>query len=154
MTYTMNDAYNDVKLFNTLAGNLDNVTLDSIDTQLSFCFEELSEAIESFEKGDMSNFVKEVMDMFVVTAGLMQKLQASGVHVEAAIKEVNFNNLTKFPKSLSELAIKGADKSGFQVSYNEQYNRWMIKDAVGKVRKPADYVSADMSHVPLGSVLV
>lgn len=154
MTYTMNDAYNDVKLFNKLAGNLDNVTLDSIDAQLSFCFEELSEAIESFEKGEMSNFVKEVMDMFVVTAGMMQKLQASGVNIEAAIKEVNENNLTKFPKSLSEQAIKGADKDGFQITYNEQYSRWMIKDAIGKVRKPADFVPADMRHVALGSVLV
>lgn len=147
--YTMNDVYTDVQLFNKLAGNLDNVTLESIDAQIGFCFEELSEAIESFEQGDMSNFVKEVCDMQVVLSGLIQKLAASGVDMEEAMKEVNENNLTKFPKELTEADFA----SGLKVVFNEQHARFMLKDAVGKIKKPTNYKPANMRHVKLGKLV-
>jgi hypothetical protein len=148
--YTINDAYMDVKLFNKLAGNLAFVQPESIDAQLGFCFEELAEAIESFEQGDMFNFVKEVCDMFVVTAGLIQKLQASGIDMESALKIVNENNLTKFPKEMTESDRMQAESIGLTPVFNEQHNRWMLKDPIGKIKKPANYVPADLSYVRLG----
>jgi hypothetical protein len=152
--YTMNDAYMDVKLFNKLAGNLDNVTMESIDAQISFCFEELAETITSFEEGDMSNFVKEVCDLNVVVQGLIQKLVASGVNMENALKTVNENNLTKFPKTLVETDPDGSAASrGLTVVFNEQHSRYMLKDSVGKIKKPTTYVAADMNHVALGSLV-
>ncbi len=148
--YTMNDAYNDVKLFNKLAGNLDNPSLDSIDNQLGFCFEELCEAITSFEEGDMSNFVKEVCDLNVVVQGLIQKIAASGVNVEAAMKEVNENNLTKFPRDNGRPI---PEVIGQVVVVNAQHNRYMYKDSNGKIKKPPSYQPASMSHVALGNLV-
>lgn len=150
--YTMNDAYSDVKLFNTLAGNLKDVKLESIDAQLGFCFEELEEAITSLEEKDMRNLVKEVCDMFVTTAGMIQKLQAAGVDMELALQVVNENNLTKFPKTMSESNIERSEELGYKVEYNAQYSRFMLKDSVGKVKKPPNYVQADMSSISLGSL--
>jgi hypothetical protein len=114
MEDTIREAYKNVKLFNQIASNLDNVTPDSINCQLSFIFEELSETIEAVERGiypegryDDDNkdpnynpeveLTDGVCDLFVTVAGLMQKLECAGFDVSGALKKVNENNLSKFP---------------------------------------------------------
>jgi len=120
MTETIQEAYKNVELFNSIAGNLDNVTPDSVNNQLSFIFEELSETIEAVERGiypegryDDDNedpdynpeveVIDGVCDLFVTVAGLMQKLEAAGFDVSGALKKVNENNLSKFPQG--DLAV-------------------------------------------------
>ena len=49
---TIAEAYKQVELFNEIASNLDNVTIDSLDNQLSFVYEELVETIDALEAGD------------------------------------------------------------------------------------------------------
>ena len=49
---TIAEAYQQVELFNEIASNLDNVTIDSLDNQLSFVFEELVETIDALESKD------------------------------------------------------------------------------------------------------
>jgi len=116
MEDTIQEAYKNVKLFNKIAGNLDNVTPESIDNQMSFVFEELTEGISAVERGltprnEWTTFDDENLeeydpdvelldaacDMFVTVAGLMQKLEATGFDVSGALKKVNENNLQKFP---------------------------------------------------------
>lgn len=135
-------AYKDVEIFNTIAGNLNTVTEDSIDNQISFIFEELTETITAFEAGDMVEVLDGACDLFVTVTGLMQKLEAAGYDVETAIERVNANNLSKFPKEVSE-----ADKALYTVTLNEQYNRYVLKDGNGKVRKPSTFASVDLSDL-------
>jgi hypothetical protein len=110
MEDTIQEAYKNVKLFNSIAGNLDDVTPESIDNQIGFIFEELSETIEAVERGMFSDEVEfedgynpeieltdGVCDLFVTVAGLIQKMEAAGFDVSGALKKVNENNLSKFP---------------------------------------------------------
>lgn len=136
-------AYGEVREFNDIAGNLGTVTDDSIDNQLSFIFEELSEAIEAFESSDKAGLLQESCDLFVVVAGLLQKLEAQGYDVAKALGRVNAANLSKFPK-VGELF---GNPDGFAVTTNTQYGRVVLKDSVGKVRKPSTFVKCSVADL-------
>lgn len=136
-------AYDQVREFNDIAGNLTNVTDESVDAQISFCFEEVAEVITAFEEGDRPEILKEACDLFVVTAGLLQKLEAQGYDVATALVRVNDNNLSKFP-AVGELF---GHPIGCTTTLNEKYNRLVIKDGVGKVRKPSNYCKPYMTDL-------
>lgn len=137
------EAYADVALFNTLAGNLTNVTDESVDSQISFIFEELSETIAGMEALDRVEILDGACDLFVTVAGLLQKLESQGYNVAEALHRVNGNNLSKFPKQLAEIGYP----AGWTTKLNASYGRWVIKDAAGKVRKPANFVPVDLSDL-------
>jgi len=65
MEDTIQEAYKNVKLFNQIASNLDNVTPDSIDNQLSFIWEEMCEAIDALEAKDEVEILDATCDVFV-----------------------------------------------------------------------------------------
>lgn len=127
-------AYSDVRLFNSLAGNLEKVTDESIDNQLSFIFEEFTETVDALEVGDRVELLDGACDLFVTVAGLLQKLEAQGYDVATALDRVNENNLSKFPKS-----ILPEDAQKHNVTFNEEYNRYVLKGENGKVKKPVDF---------------
>lgn len=136
-------AYNEVGEFNDIAGNLTNVSLESIDAQLSFIFEELTETIDGLEQGNMVELLDGACDLFVTVGGLMQKLEAMGFNVAHALGRVNANNLSKFPK-VGELYRK---PEGTVATLNEKYGRVVLKNSVGKVCKPAAFTSVDLSDL-------
>ena len=132
-------AYYDVSSFNELAGNLRNVTNDSIDNQIDFIFEELCETITAFEDGNRVELLDGACDLFVTVAGLMQKLEAQGYNVAEATARVNANNLSKFSKRVT---YADSNNSSYVFSLNEKYGRYVIKDKLtGKVKKPSDFIS-------------
>ena len=133
-------AYTKVKKFNEIAGNLGDVTDESIDNQISYIFEELQETITAFEGGDKIELLDGACDLFVTVAGLMQKLVMQGYNVAEALDRVNDNNLSKFPVNLEP-----ADENRYWPEFNDKHNRWVLKDETGKVRKPADFVSVDLT---------
>lgn len=135
-------AYTEVKIFNTVAGNLSVVTDDSIDNQISFIFEELQETITAFEAGDKVGVLDGACDLFVTVSGLMQKLEKARYNVAEAVKRVNANNLSKFPEEVTD-----EDKAQYTVTFNEQYNRYVLKDGNGKVRKPSTFKPVDLSDL-------
>lgn len=141
------EGYENVRLFNTLAGNLTAVTMEGIDNQVSLCFEELTETIDAVEEGDAEKLLDGAVDMFVVGSGLLQKLEAAGFDVERALKRVCENNLTKFPAHLTSEEVKDAKAQGFAVNYNADYGRYVLKDSAGKVRKPAGYKSVKLGDL-------
>lgn len=139
MIETMQDAYSAVTDFNSLAGNLENVTDDSIDNQIDFIFEELCETITAFEDNNRVELLDGCADLFVTVAGLMKKLEAQGYNVAEAIARVNENNLSKFSKRVTYADSSNPD---YVITLNEKHGRYVIKDKVtGKVRKPSDFVS-------------
>lgn len=135
--------YQDVAEFNRIAGNLDNVTLESIDNQLSFIFEEFSETITGIEEENAKELIDGACDTFVTVAGLLQKLEAAGVDIREAINRVNQNNLSKFVPITEPLLYDPQ----FTVSVDEKSGRRILKDGNGKIRKPNNFVSVDLQDI-------
>jgi hypothetical protein len=146
------EAYDSVKLFNSLAGNLTGVTSEGIDSQLTLCFEELTEAIDGHEAGNKTELLDGAVDMFVVGAGLLQKLEAAGYDVERALKRVTENNLTKYPKTMSEFEVREAKALGYSVNFNADHGCYVLKDSAGKIRKPMSYKGVKLNDL-VGSVV-
>lgn len=135
-------AYKDVQEFNEVCNNLPDVDYESINLQISICFEEMSEVIESFEELDIVNLAKEVADLQVTVFGLVQKLEAVGVDMGGVLNEVCQNNLQKFLPQGEALQYN----SEYTASLNQKHQRWILKNAAGKVMKPSNYQKADVSR--------
>lgn len=143
VTKVIQEAYAKVRAFNDIAGNLTSVTDDSVDNQISFIFEELTETITAFEEGNKVEVLDGACDLFVTVAGLMQKLEAQGYDVAAALDRVNDNNLSKFPVYVEQADLR----DGFGATLNYPHGRWVIKDTNGKVRKPVSFIAVDLSDL-------
>lgn len=131
--------YNQVKKFNSVAKNLDNVTPESISNQLSFIFEELVETIDALEAGDDGELLDGCADLFVTVMGLMQKLDAAGFDVGQAIARVNENNLSKFNST------GNFQPPNTNAVYNRQYDLYSFLDKnTGKIMKPTNFLSVDL----------
>ena len=78
---TIAEAYQQVELFNEIASNLDNVTIDSLDNQLSFVFEELVETIDALESKDDKEKIDGLADIFVTVEVLFQESEKAGYNV-------------------------------------------------------------------------
>ena len=140
--------YNDVKIFNELAGSLENVNKSSIALQLDLIQEEFLETVQAFDEKDPVEFVDGVADMFVVLSGLMQKLEALGVDVEAAFERVNNNNLSKFSDSVLQQPPKTT------ATFNKRWEKWVFKNnQTGKIMKPLDFSPVDLSGINTGKLL-
>jgi hypothetical protein len=162
MEDTIQEAYKNVKLFNQVASNLDNVTPDSINNQLSYVFEELSETIEAVERGiypegryDDDNkdpdynpeveLTDGVCDLFVTVAGLMQKMEAAGFDVSGALKKVNENNLAKYvPYDVRKDVMEFAPANTFPI-IDDAHNVIIFKDKeTSKIKKPTNFVPVNL----------
>ena len=144
----MNAHYDSVKIFNTISGSLDEVNKSSLALQIDLLQEEFLETVEAFDNKDATEFLDGVADMFVVIAGLIQKLEALGVNVDAAIRKVCVNNLDKFPENTT------CQPDNTIVVYNKMYGRVaFLDDVTSKIRKPLDFTSVDLSDVEMGSLI-
>lgn len=169
MEDTIQEAYKNVKLFNQIASNLDNVTPESIDNQLSFIYEELCETIDAVESGNDVEALDGCCDLFVTVAGLMQKMESAGFDVSGALKKVNENNLQKFPpykaveykfykpheytSTLNEFDIKLMPKNTL-AEFNEQYSVVVFTDEeTGKIRKPTNFVPVNLKGFEVAGFL-
>ena len=131
--------YNQVKKFNSVAKNLDNVTPESVSNQLSFIYEELVETIDALEAGDDKELLDGCADLFVTVAGLMQKLDAAGFAVGEAIVRVNENNLSKFDNT------EVFQPPNTNAVYNKQYDLYsFLNKDTGKIMKPTNFLSVDL----------
>ena len=129
--------------FNVIAGNYQNIGYDTLLAQAKVVREEgieLYNAVHDVEGKEQ--ILKEAVDVLVTAFGFVGILQNLGYDVYGAWKEVNKNNLDKFPKSQTDAFYTktGYEASGVTtevVQYN--HNTWVIKDTHGKVRKPIGY---------------
>jgi predicted HAD superfamily Cof-like phosphohydrolase len=168
--YSIFTAYREVEKFNKIAGNLENVTAESISNQFSYIFEELVEGIDGYEaatnavednyadsldveeaheiiKDSVVEILDSACDLFVTVTGLMQKLEAAGFDVATALKRVNENNMSKYIPANKAIHY---DPS-FTKTLNEEYNVYVLRDSNMKIRKPSGFVSVDLSDcVPEG----
>lgn len=153
-------AFDNVFTFNDVAKQFDGNFIDGVNLQLDLIFEEFcTETIPAFEDGcnaivydkDKEKAAKEAIklldgavDTFVVVAGLLQKLQAAGFDVNEALLRVTENNLTKFTKKAEYI---WAEKQGYEVVYDEQYNLFSYKNSSGKLMKPCSYIPVDLKDL-------
>lgn len=160
---TIAEAYQQVELFNEIAGNFDNVIIDSLDNQLSFVFEELTETIDALESKDDKEYVDGLADIFVTVAGLLQKSEKAGYDVAEAIKRVNVNNLSKFPpfamlnEADGRMGESRFDRTRLCYDYkqkpdnafaviNERFSVIVFKNInTDKIMKPLNFVPVDLT---------
>ena len=138
-SYIQESFYN-IYQFNDLAGNLEDVDNKSIERQLSYIEEELTETFAAFDSGDKVELLDGACDLWVTVVGLLQKLESLGYNVKEAMQRVDENNLTKFPKTLQGLTFS----SNFTSYKNDKYQRYVIKDYYGKVRKYDNFPKVDL----------
>ena len=148
-----NKLYENVKLFNNLAG--DNLTKQGFINQQKLVIEESNEIQEGIDNNDLVEILDGVIDTLYVTLGHLSRLEKLGVNVQGAIKQVCEDNTTKFP-SEEETAVKtvlfyNSQNINVSHSYNEEYKRYAIKDSNGKLRKPVGFLPTDLTgYVPVG----
>lgn len=156
----MQSLYNDVKVFNEIAGNLSNVTPFSIENQYVFIYEEIMELHDALLYMDDKEMLDATCDIFVTVAGLMQKLEAAGFDVATALQRVNANNLTKFPMleviDVAHYGDKATEKKylfpenvqppNTHADLNFKYGVVVFKDnETGKIKKPTYFQPVDLS---------
>jgi hypothetical protein len=155
MEDTIREAYKNVKLFNQIASNLDNVTPDSINCQLSFIFEAVERGIYPEGRYDDDNkdpnynpeveLTDGVCDLFVTVAGLMQKLEACGFDVAGALKKVNENNLSKYVPYDVRLPIDFYAPANTFPIIDDEHDVIIFKDKeTGKIKKPTNFVPVNL----------
>lgn len=141
------EAYESVHTFNDIAGNLNDVTYDSIDNQLSFIFEELTETIDAMETKNRVELLDGACDLYVTVAGLMQKLEAKGYDVARALQRVNQNNLDKFPKVMCSGQWMYVKENQFTPIFNDKHECFVLKDKDGKIRKPVGFKAVNLKDL-------
>lgn len=137
------ESYQQIRLFNMLAGNLPNpdkkveVTRDSIDNQIKLIREELKETQDEFTANNPVGILDGACDLFVTVAGLLQKLEAQGYDVGQAMCRVDENNLTKFPACPS---CEDSNNPAYLIKYSRYFDRFALTDLkTGKVKKPYNF---------------
>lgn len=145
--------YQEVKDFNTIAGST-NTDYKSFRNQISLIYEEgVKEAEEALKENSVVKMLDSVVDALYVVMGNLQRLELMGCDIEGAIQQVCEDNAKKFPKSedIAQKSILHYNKQNINVSYSydPKYDCYVIKDTAGKVRKPIDFVSTDLTkYVP------
>lgn len=144
-----------VELFNTIAGNLSNVTYENLIAQAKVVFEEGNELFGAVMDKDPNEILKECVDCLVVVHGFAKMLEEQGYDVLGAWSEVNNNNLSKFPKHATVAGLSVADYLSRDITvhytHNEEYDVFVIKNDAGKVVKPIDYKKCSVaSYTPKG----
>lgn len=148
----LNDLYNSVKTFNSIAGNSD-VSAKAFLNQQKLINEEVEEIAEGIRTGDVVAILDGAIDSLYVVMGTLHKLELMGCDIQGAIKQVCVDNSTKFPSD-EETAVKtvmhyNKQNVNAKWEYNKEYQRYVIKDENGKVKKPYNFIPTDLSgYVP------
>lgn len=146
-------------LFNELSGADKEVSKTAFDSQYSLIKEEFKEIQESMynnSKIDVTELLDGCIDVLVVTYGMLQKLEKLGCNVNGAIVATADNNLTKFipitEAHLVQPTVEMYMSKGVNVytTFNKEHNVFIIRDFQGKVRKPIEYISNDLSELTKG----
>lgn len=155
--YDQNQFVKDCQLFNVLANKITIPSKQDLVNQLKLIQEELTETIDALEANDSVKVLDGYVDVGVTWAGLGQMLDILGMDTLGAMKATAENNLTKFIKEtdseaiISTLDLYASKNIDLVVERNLDHGTIVFKDMNDKVRKPAGYVSNNLSDfVPEG----
>lgn len=146
--------------FNNIKSNWSNkeLTLADLKNQFKLIQEEVRELQEGLEDNDPLDILDGALDVLVVTVGLLQQLQDSGVDVDQAAIETGMNNLSKFPEAPIDETVATCTQLHYDLNFPEldvkrfqHGNYYVFKDKNDKVRKPAGFTPNDLSSfIPEG----
>jgi hypothetical protein len=136
--------YDSVYKFNDIAGNLANVDVSSVEAQIKIIKEEVEELDYALGSENATELLDGACDAFVTVVGLLQKMEKAGFKIDEALQIVNDNNLSKFPKNVSNAELDAYTWNQWSVKYNKEYDCYILKDDNDKIRKPAGFKSVDL----------
>lgn len=146
--YTLSDYYDDVETFNALANNLTNVTPAKMIAQANVLQEEVQELKDGLNNEDLEEILDGTVDVIYVAFGMLQMLRSLGYDTERAMEKTARNNLTKFPTSINTVveSVDDYSENGTEITweYNKVYDKYVLKDTKGKIRKPLGYVKNNL----------
>ena len=148
--FTLQDFYLGVKLFNDIADNSTKLTMQDLANQQKLISEDAHyEACEAFEDDDAVQLLDSVIDGLYVVLGQLQKLSLLGFDVQQAMKQVQEDNMQKFPTD-EQVAIESVEmykKAGQEVAYKQVQGRFVLYNTrTGKVLKPKGFKPTDLSN--------
>lgn len=149
-SFTIQDFYSGVKLFNCIAGNTEEVNKEKLEAQQKLISEEAHfEALEALKEDDAIKLLDSCIDGLYVLLGQLQKLELAGFDVQGAMKQVQEDNMSKFTED-EDVAIKSCFKhqnSGTEACYTKQLGKFVVLNSkTGKVLKPITFKSTDLSQ--------
>ncbi len=149
MNNNIQQAYEQVRKFNLIAGNLvpanHEKALDGLINQLEFIQSELDEAVDGFHMQDSVELVDGACDLFVTVSGFMQKLEACGVNIEKALARVVDNNNAKFPSTFDHKNNPDLQPDNTAVVFTDYGHVVYKREFDGKVQKPTNFVPVDIT---------
>ena len=148
--FTLQDFYLGVKLFNDIADNSTKLTMQDLANQQKLISEEAHyEACKAFEEDDAVQLLDSVIDGLYVVLGQLQKLSLLGFDVQQAMKQVQEDNMQKFPtdEQVATESIEMYKKAGQEVAYKQVQGRFVLYNTrTGKVLKPKGFKPTDLSN--------
>lgn len=148
-TYTIVNFKQDQDAFNIISGQADKTSIKDLKDQLNLVKEETFETEAELEILDWEGIVGETVDVLFTALGLVQKLENKGIDMQKAMSIIANANLSKFPVLYAEAeeSKEFYESKGIPVniSYNDTYEVYVLKDENNKVRKSFDFVKADVS---------
>ena len=155
--YNYNRFITDCNLFNRIAGKDGIPTKQALIEQLELIREELQETIDDLAEDNWTGVLDGYADIGVTWAGFGNQLENLKFNTLGALEETAANNLTKFipvtQEGVVQASLEKYQKEGVAVTveYNEDTCFFVIKSLQNKVKKPAGFVSNDVSKfVPKG----
>ena len=150
-TYTNSTFQKDNYAFNTIAGKDNQLSLQDLKEQMKLIKAEVIELEEAIDNNDTSETLKEMFDVYVTLDGLKQKLELLKFFTDAGAQLVAKNNLSKFvdTKTLADATQMHYGQKGIEttVEYNGAFNKYVVKDKEGKVRKPLGFESVKLDEL-------
>jgi hypothetical protein len=93
--YCLDDFYNECCTFNALAGKDSKTSKEDFVKQLGYLEEEVLEIGTGLADEDYVEVLDGVIDVLVVSLGMLRKLQVKGYDIQKALHLISNNNLSK-----------------------------------------------------------
>lgn len=153
--YCISDLVCDTNEFNSIAGNDTKLTKQDYESQYKVLLEEVYEIKEALDTDNVVELVDGVIDVLVVISGFVQKLENQGINMSKAMELIAENNLSKYTMNayVADMSVADYKSKGIEVvsEFNKEYCVYVLRDTNGKVRKPINFKSVDISDcIPEG----
>jgi len=153
--YGISDLMCDTDEFNDIAGNSKKLTKQDYQAQFKVLFEEVNEIKEALDNSDVVELVDGVIDSLVVINGFVQKLENQGIDMSKAMELIAENNLSKYTMNayIADASVLEYKEKGIEVvsEFNKEHCVYVLRDTNGKIRKPINFKSVDISDcIPEG----
>lgn len=152
-SYSLNKYDCDIEEFNSFFQNKNLSFSDSLKLQAKLVKEEADELFEASQTNNYEHIIKEICDVLYVALRYVQLMEYKGFRVREAMRLVAENNMSKFIKDdansthniKKSLRMYADKKIPAYAELNAVRGYWSIKNSDGKMLKPYDYQSVNLT---------